>query len=151
LADNELLEMYKQHRSSQDKYVYFLMAIVSSAIAFTVNKTTNIKVSFFELPLLLAVISWGVSFFFGCKYLTCAQMTIAQNYDVLQLKQGVHPKQPSDNQKTINVIKGLNEKLNEQSINTGWYLTNQFRLTVTGALFFLTWHALKVYQFTTAI
>jgi hypothetical protein len=143
--------MYKQHHSSQDKYVYFLMAIVSSAIAFTVNKTTNIKVNFSELPLLFAVISWGISFFFGCKFLTCAQMTIAQNYDVLQLKQGVHPKQPSDDQKTQDIIKGLNEKLNEKIIKTGWYLANQFRLTITGALFFLTWHVLKVYQFTTAI
>ena len=58
LSDPELLELHKEHRAGQDKYAYFLLGVVASAIAFTVNKTTGLKVTCTDIPLALSVLCW---------------------------------------------------------------------------------------------
>ena len=67
MADNELMEMHKQHRTGQDKYIYFLLAVAASGIAFSVEKTTGLKLNWSMLPLGAAVILWAISFYFGVK------------------------------------------------------------------------------------
>ncbi len=70
MADNELMEMHKQHRMGQDKYTYFILAVAAAGIAFSIEKTTGQKLSWSMLPLGVAVILWAISFFFGCKNLS---------------------------------------------------------------------------------
>jgi hypothetical protein len=151
LSDPELLELYKQHRTGQDKYAYFLLAIVASAIAFTVNKTTGIKVTFTDVPLGLSVVLWGLSFHFGCKYLEWCQTSMYSNFNLLQLKKGVHPDQPNHSQEVNAAIQGVTEALESNSTRAGKYSNWQFKCAIYGALMFLTWHVVKVYVFTIAI
>ena len=151
LFDPELLELYKQHRAGQDKYAYLLMAIVASAIAFTVNKTTGLKVTFTDVPLGLSVVFWGLSFYFGCKYINWCQTTTFSNFNLLQLKKGVHPKQPANSQETDAAIRGVTSALESNSLKAGKYCGLQFKFAICGALMFLIWHSINVYLFTIAI
>jgi hypothetical protein len=151
LSDPELLELYKQHRTGQDKYAYFLLAIVASAIAFTVNKTIGLKVTYADIPLGLSVIFWGLSFYFGCKYLEWCQTATFSNFNLLQLKKGVHPQQPLHPLEIEAAISGVTSALESNSSNAGKYNSFQFKCAIGGALMFLIWHAIKVYFFTVTI
>ena len=92
MADQGILELHKQHREGQSKYTYFLLAVAASAVAFAVQKTTGMKLSWSMTPLGLAAISWGFSFYCGCKNVLWVQAAIFANYSLLQLKGGIHPK-----------------------------------------------------------
>jgi hypothetical protein len=151
LSDPELLEFYKQHRAGQDKYAYFLLAVVASAIAFTVNKTTGLKVTCTDIPLGFAVACWGLSFYFGCKYIEWCQTAIYSNFSLLQLKKGVHPQQPQHTQEMDAAIRGVTSALESNSSNAGKYSKLQFNFAIAGALMFLIWHGIKVYLFTNVI
>ena len=93
---NEIFEMYKQHRAGQDKYTYFLLATAAAAIAFAVQKTEGLLISWWLLPVAFAILFWGVSFYYGCKHINWAQTAIQANYNLLQLNQGVHPQNLED-------------------------------------------------------
>ena len=60
-TDQELMEIHKQHRTGQDKYTYFLLAVTASAVAFSVQKTSGLVLSWSLLPLGIAVLTWGTS------------------------------------------------------------------------------------------
>jgi uncharacterized protein (DUF2336 family) len=55
--------VYNALRTAQEKYAYFLLAAAGAAIAFAVNQTHDAKLSWAQLPLAAAVLSWGCSFF----------------------------------------------------------------------------------------
>jgi hypothetical protein len=45
MSDNDLMELHKQHRTGQDKYSYFLLAVAASGIAFSIEKTSGLNLS----------------------------------------------------------------------------------------------------------
>jgi hypothetical protein len=42
-ASDDQMEVYKQHRNAQEKYVYFLLAAAGAAIGFAVNQTKELR------------------------------------------------------------------------------------------------------------
>lgn len=145
MADNsDLIEIHKQHRTGQDKYTYFLLAVTASAIAFSVQKTTDLELTWSMLPLGLAVAVWGTSFYFGCKNLLWVQTSISANYSLLQLQKGVHPDQPNHPQLLEAAITGVISALESNVKNAQFYAEWQFRLLITGAVFFLAWHVIEM-------
>ena len=69
------LELSKRVTEYQQKYIYFLLAVNGSAIGFTVQLIIREKITSHLWILLLAIVTWAVSFFCGCKYLLNA-MTV---------------------------------------------------------------------------
>ncbi len=150
MADNELLEIHKQHRSGQDKYTYFLLAVTASAVAFAVQKTSGLSLSWSMLPLGFAVLLWGISFYFGCKNLIWVQTSISANHSLLQLQKGVHSEQPDHPQLLAAAISGVRSALESNVKNAQFYAVWQFRLLVGGAVLFLAWHILEMVLLTNA-
>ncbi|MBI2783290.1 MAG: hypothetical protein HYX64_04285 [Gammaproteobacteria bacterium] len=144
MADNELIEIHKQHRSGQDKYTYFLLAVTASAVAFSVQKTSGLKLVWPMLPLGFAVLLWGISFYFGCKNLIWVQTSIYANYSLLQLHKGVHPQQPDHPQMLAAAISGVRSALESNAKSAQFYAEWQFRLLIAGAVLFLAWHILEM-------
>lgn len=64
MTDSGITELYRAHRTAQDKYTYFILAAAGAAIAFALNQTHDATLSWFKLPLGAAVLCWGLSFFF---------------------------------------------------------------------------------------
>lgn len=141
---NDLIEIYKQHSTGQDKYTYFLLAVTASAIAFSVQKTTDLILTWSMLPLGGAVAAWGTSFYFGCKNLLWVQTSISANYSLLQLQKGVHPDQPNHQQLLEAANRGVKSALESNVKNAQFYGEWQFRLLIAGAVLFLAWHVIEM-------
>jgi hypothetical protein len=144
MADQDLREIHKQHRTGQDKYTYFLLAVTASAVAFAVQKTSGLKITWSLLPLGISVLLWGVSFFFGCKNLLWVQASIFANYSLLQLHSGVHPDQPDHPQLLEAAKRGVRSALKSNTKKAQFYNIWQFHLLIAGAIFFLVWHIIEM-------
>lgn len=151
MTDNkDLLELYKQHQTSQDKYTYFLLAAAGAAIGFAVQKTEGLHLSWWLLPVGLAIVCWGISFYYGCKNVNWVQTTIYANYSLLQLKAGVHPEQPPHPQLTEAAIAGVRNAIATNAANAQFFGIWQFRMLIAGAIFFIGWRLLEMIRVTYA-
>lgn len=144
MADETLLEIHRQHRTGQDKYTYFLLAVTASAVAFSVQKTDGLTLTYSLLPLGAAVLLWGISFYFGVKNLLWVQTSISANYSLLQLEMGVHPEQPDHPQILQAAMEGVRSALESNVNKAQFYDVWQFRLLISGAVLFLVWHVLEM-------
>lgn len=144
MAEPDLQELHRQHTTAQDKYTYFLLAAAASGIAFSVQKTTGLKITCLMVPLGLAALSWGVSFYFGCKKLVWVQASISANYNLLSLLNGVHPDQPNNPQGLEAAKRGVNAALKSNIESADFCARWQFRLLILGAVLFLVWHILEM-------
>ncbi len=144
MPNSELLELQKQHQITQDKYTYFLLAITASAIAFSIQKTETLKITYSLIPLGFAVLVWGISFYFGVKSILYVQSCIYTNYGLLQLKNGIHPKQPQNLELVEAAIDGVKTAFEYNSNKVQFYSVWQIRLIILGGILFLFWHILEM-------
>lgn len=96
------------------------------------------------LPLGLATIVWGLSFYFGCKNLLSVQTSVYANFNLLSLQKGVHPDQPGHPQLVQATIEGVRSALESNISHAEFYARWQFRLLIVGAVLFLVWHVLEM-------
>ena len=135
--NNAISELHKAHQTGQEKYTYFLLAAAGAAIGFAIQKTEGLTLSWWLLPVALATVCWGLSFYFGCKNVVWVQTSISANFALLQLKQGSHPEQPPHPQLVEAAISGVYSALAKNGDKAQFYGVWQFRLLVTGAVFLL--------------
>ena len=84
MADDNLLEVYRQLRVSQDKYAYFMLAASASAVAYALNRAQDRSLSTILIPWGLALFLWCLSFFFGCLHLTYVSSAIYANVELIK-------------------------------------------------------------------
>ena len=127
-------------RSAKDKYTYFLLAVSASAIAFTITQTKTSLLSWVLLPLALSVISWGASFYFGCK---CAQkfQLLLQDSAYLYESEGSMNNMPETEEQIIEI---LGESYSENLVSTKTASKLQFWFLISGGILFLIWHVTKI-------
>ena len=146
MADDGTTELWRQHRIGQDKYTYFLLAAAASGIAFSVQKTEGLTLSWQLLPVGLAVLAWGGSFYCGCQSLIWVQTALYANFSLLQLSRGTHPQQPAHpdhvRAATEGVRMAVDSNVSKAQFNARW----QFRLVIVGALLFIAWHIWRLYR-----
>lgn len=53
--------------AAKDRYSYYLLAIAAAAIAFAATRTNGVPLQEDHYVLGIAVLFWGLSFYFGCK------------------------------------------------------------------------------------
>ena len=59
MADDYLIGTYRQLRTSQDKYIYFMLAASASAVAYALNRAQDRPLSLNLIPWGLALLLWG--------------------------------------------------------------------------------------------
>jgi len=69
---------------SQEKYTHFLLATTAAAIAFSVQRTGGLSLSWSQISLAGAVALWGYSFWCGCKRLTTVHKLAFITLDALR-------------------------------------------------------------------
>jgi hypothetical protein len=137
-------QMAKQLGEAQSRYTYFLLAIAASAIAFAVQKTTGRPLEWSMVLLGFAVLSWGGSFFAGCRNRAYFSSAIFANIALLQLQDGTHPKLPNHPESIVAACEGVLEAAVANSSAAKFWGKLQFRLLVLGAVFFLSWHIFEM-------
>lgn len=144
MAQEEMQQIHSQLRTAQDKYVYFLLAVAASAIALSVQITKTDTLSFSLIPLGLAVISWGSSFFFGCKNIQYVNAILFANYEYLKIKSGADQNVGSNPMAIEAASQGtmhaMSKKVDDANKKSKW----QFRLLVLGGVLFVVWHLVEM-------
>ncbi len=144
MVDDKFLEIYKQHRTVQDKHTYFLLAAAGAAIALAVNQTKGTALSWTQIPLAIATFCWCLSFFFGCHHLNYIVSFLHVNGELLRVQGGIDPMTGNHPEKIAIASEVIREtikrKLNQANSSGHW----QFRFLITGAIFFIIWHIIEM-------
>src|SRR4051812_2829586 len=104
-------DIYKASREGQEKYTYFLLAAAGASIAFAVTQSQTATLTWWKLPLALAVLSWAISFYAGCRQLRDVANVTRANYDMLRVQEGLHPQYPNHPQ----VVEVIEEAVREMA------------------------------------
>jgi hypothetical protein len=145
MPDDQQIEIYRQHRTAQDKYVYFLLAAVGAGIALAVNQTQGAKLAWSQLPLACAVAFWALSFFFGCRHLGYIELTLYANHGLLTVIAGEDPEIGRHPQRMAIAIKSIQEAIELNSKRASRFARWQFRCLVLGATSYLAWHVVEMW------
>jgi hypothetical protein len=145
MQPEQQIEIYRQHRTAQDKYIYFLLAAAGAAIAFAVNQTQGATLAWSQLPLAFAVAFWALSFFCGCRHLGYIESTLFANDALLRVIAGRDP-QVGMHPQLINVAsEGIQKAIEIKSKWAGRFARWQFRCLVLGAMSYLVWHVVEMW------
>jgi hypothetical protein len=106
LKDNQK-DLHKLHQAAQQQYTYFILAAAGASIGFTLQNAQGVPLNLSLVFLGEAVISWGLSFFFGCLCSIKVHASIGANYNLLGLQIGNHPKQPKSLEEHEAALKGV--------------------------------------------
>ena len=145
MASEQQIEVYRQHRNAQEKYVYFLLAAVGAAIALAVNQTQGTKLVWSQLPLAGAVGLWALSFFFGCRHLAYVESTLFANGALLQVESGQHPQVGTNPQHMAAASAGIREAIESNSKRASRFVRWQFNCLLLGAISYLAWHVFEMW------
>jgi hypothetical protein len=147
--NKEFEVLQKQHHEIQNKYRSLLLAVAASAIALSLKRTMNSKITYSMIPLAFAILLWGLSFVFGCRHSLYIESNIYNNLQLLLVQEGKHPEvvgyHPAEIEAAAQGIRDAMECNNKRAMSYGRW---QFRLLVIGALFFIGWHITEMIKLT---
>lgn len=143
--DHLQLEVYKQHRTAQEKYIYFLLAAAGAAIALVVNQTQGLPLRLSQAPLGLAVMLWGLSFYFGCRHLTYVELTLFHNAELLKVQSGEHPNVGNRPDLAMIANEVIREVIERDGRRSHRFARLQFASLIVGAILFLGWHVFEMW------
>jgi hypothetical protein len=145
MASEQQIEVYRQHRTSQEKYIYFLLAAAGAGVALAVNQTQGARLSWSKVPLAYAVVSWGLSFFFGCRHLQYVTSTMFANAHLLQVQAGEHPLAGTHPQRMAAASEGIREAIKLNSNKASGFARMQFGALILGAICYIGWHVYEMW------
>ena len=137
--------VYSAHRTAQDKYTYFLLTAAGASVAFAATQVKDLTLAMSQIPLSIAVLSWALSFFFGCQNLQYVTMTLYDNAELLEVRNGTHPlagRNPEAMQMGISIIR---RSLNKNQKRIVTYARWQFWMLIAGAFFYIGWQTFEMY------
>jgi hypothetical protein len=145
MASDHELEVYRAHRTAQEKYSYFMLAAAGAAIGFSVTRTQGLVLSWSQIPLAAAVICWGFSFFCGCMNLRYVESNLYANMSLLKVISGKHPDVGNHPQMMQAASEGIRSAMESNSNRTTFYGRWQFYLMMLGAVSFVGWDVYEMY------
>jgi len=140
MSDDNLREVLRQLRLSQDKYTYFLLAAAGAAVGLAINQTHGAAIAWSQVPLAAAVLCWGLSFFFGCRHLGYVASSLYANAALLKIQTGKDPEYCSNPEMAAAAIEGIRMAFESNSDKANKYGHRQFRFLTIGALLYIGWH-----------
>jgi hypothetical protein len=134
------------------KYTYFILASSTAAITYSFNKAELSSLSFGLTFFAVAIFSWSLSFYFGCKSIeaslsvsiTLANDEVLQN-NIKKAQKFLEPQHFADIQASYNEgLSNTNVILKRDSFSSGKYLKIQFKLLLLGSISFILWQSAEL-------
>jgi hypothetical protein len=145
MSDQYLLEVYRQQRTHQEKYIYFILAAAASAIAYALNRAQDRSLTLILIPWGIALMLWGLSFYFGCRHLNQIDTIMFQNIEGLKIEAGINPK-IGNHPAAIAVAVAEFEKIMAAESKKAHLLARlQFWLFVAGVVAYIVWQLIEMY------
>ena len=145
MSEQSQIEALSALREAQNKYIYFILGISGAAMALSVNQTKESSLAWSQMPLAIAVILWGLSFFYGCLNRLWTLSALSTNAGIFEVAAGKNPiigNHPIIIQEGTKILDGIFEK---QSNKAAKYAEWQFKCLIAGAISYLIWHILEMY------
>lgn len=122
----------KAHIASQEKYSYFLLAAAGAAIAFSLKKTESLSISWWMLPIAIALLCWMLSFFFGCKNIVWYQAVLRTEIYIARTHETPEAEFSNDQKRksVSNLVAAMDTKLEKYAFYSKW----QFIFLIAGAV-----------------
>ena len=139
------IEIVKQLREGQNKYTYFIFSITIASIAFAINISSNLALSYYHIPLGIALLSWSYSIYSGFKYIRLVHSTLYANVHYLRALRGEMQEIQSNPATQEPIIIGITQAMENNSEEGSKSSERQLKFFFIGALFFVIWHVLKMY------
>lgn len=130
---DEQKHLYNLLHESQNKYCYFLLAISASAIGFTIKSVDNRVFEWNLMPLGIAILFWGLSFYCGCYYIMLKSTNMRANQEYLN---------SINNRERAKILSEIFDKNSQRGGNYG---KRQFVFLVTGGIFYILWKLLEMF------
>ena len=141
------LELQFRGRSDEmrQKYIYFILTATGACIGFAVTQSRDANFTLVTVLLGLAMLAWGMSFFFGCRSLFWKPAALMHNIEVDKVLAGTS-QYASNNPELKKIAYEAFRNSYKRAINKfSWYMRLQFRLFIAGSVFFLVWHVLEIW------
>ena len=142
---DDQIEIKKQFRQQQEKYVYYIIALCVAAIAFSITETRDSALKYSQIPLGIAVLSWGLSIYFGLKFIQTILSALHSNNSYLDVIKGIHPIVGNHPQKIEYASNILKETMEERGKTAGKLYDWQNIFFFIGFISFIVWHILEMY------
>lgn len=143
--DDVKLEVYRTLYASQDKYTYFMLGATVASIGFAITQTQNLRLELTQIPLGLALLCWGLSFWFGSLNRRYYNSYLFANYDLLRIQRGEHPETGQHPQMIQAASEGIKIAMDKSSNKAGMFANLQTYFFILGAGFYIGWHILEMY------
>jgi hypothetical protein len=134
--EQEISKLAELIRTSQLKYIYYVIALNVAGVAFTVQQTIDSSLAMIHIPLAISIICWGAGIIFGFLYINRHENGLFINFNLLQLNML--------NTKTPNIEKELLEKLKEVTKKSKQFYKAALYLFYVGSVFFVAYHILNM-------
>lgn len=148
MAENLELELSKQFKASQEKYIYFLLAAAASAIGFAMTQSKTEPLTCIHIPLGIAIFLWATSFVSGLRVVEYAARVTFQNQNYLAFKRELRSLQAGDASELVAQFKlRLGETVEKQQAKMKFYGGLQSWCLLLGALSYMIWHGARMWTF----
>lgn len=141
----EQIEIQRHYRNSQEKYIYYIIALCVSAIGFSIHITLNRKLSLSLIPIGLSVFSWSISIIYGFKFVEIMLSLLRVNNNYIEVINGNNPISGTDIQKIKIGVDVLMKEMDKGGSIANKYRKRQYRFFFLGMIFFIVWHILELY------
>ena len=147
--ENLELELNKQFKASQERYVYFLLAVAASAIGFAITQSKVEPLCWIHIPLGMSVLFWALSFISGLRFIEYATSFTFQNQNYLAFKRELKSYSQIEAANLLNEFKKRLSKTNEKQLQKMKFYGNTQSISLLfGALSYIVWHILRMWVIT---
>lgn len=139
---DEATELYRQHTEGHSKFVYFLLGVSASAIAFAIHETRGERLTALHAPIGVAVLLFAASFAAGLSGLGARQKVMMANAEILKLQRGV--KVPPPALSVADCIDAMRHALEDEAVRGSRRWRWQQWCLFAGALAYIVGHVLMM-------
>ena len=145
-SENLELELQKQFKASQEKYIYFLLAAAASAIGFAMTQSKVEPLEWIHIPLGLSIVFWALSFISGLHFIEYSTSFTFQNQNYLAFKREIKSYSQIEAVKLLNEFKAHMSKNSEKQLQKmKFYGNTQSISLLLGALSYIVWHIIRMW------
>ncbi len=136
-------DLAQKFRQSQEKYVYYLIALNITAIGFATQQTFGEAYRMSLWLLLLSVGSWLYGAYSGLKFLQLSISTLYANYNYLEIKK--YPEFYNANKKEIqDKLCKIANSMEANEITLVNHFKNMNRSLILGVLIYMIWRVVDM-------
>jgi hypothetical protein len=138
-------ESYRALRKMQARHTYVLLTAAVVGMALTADHAGDKSLSLSHNPLILAVVCWGMSFFYGCRYVSYVGSELYLDHKLLGVQRGEYP-DIGDNPALITLAeKRIRQAMYSNSRSISSFAAWQLRFLIWGGLLYVAWFVLEMY------